>query len=316
MAKKYTVVSLFSGAGGLDLGLEGGFASLGKNYKKHPFKIIWANDDNERACKTLGLNFPHATVVCQDILEVLKNPKLIPKADIVVGGFPCQDFSLSGKRGGLTVKRGQLYLSMVKTIKQLQPKIFLAENVKGLVSWQQGLGIRTMIKDFEALGYHVEYKILNAADYGVPQNRERVIIIGKRKDLNKEILWPEPTTAIKKVTLQQAIGDLENNHKHFCLPNAGYSKAKLFPGTQGNTVTSADKPGPTMRAEHHGNIEFHYRLPRRLSAREAARVQSFPDDFVFLQSTSDAYRQIGNAVPPVLAWHLAGALERMLERNT
>ena len=315
MTKKYTVASLFSGAGGLDLGLEGGFVSIGKKYKKRPFEIIWANDDNERACKTLALNFSHTTVACQDILEVLKNPKLLPPADVVVGGFPCQDFSLSGKRGGLTVKRGQLYLSMVKAIKHLQPKIFLAENVKGLVSWQQGLGIRTMIKDFEALGYNVEYKILNAADYGVPQNRERVIIIGKRKDLDGEIVWPEPTTSNKKVTLKQAIGDLEDDRKHFCLPNAGYSKAKLFPGTQGNSVTSADKPGPTMRAEHHGNIEFHYALPRRLSAREAARIQSFPDDFVFLQSTSDAYRQIGNAVPPVLAWHLAGSLEKMLQRE-
>lgn len=297
------------------MGLEGGFVSLGEKYKTRPFEVIWANDDNSRACQTLSLNFPHTTVICRDILEVLKSPKIIPQADVVVGGFPCQDFSLSGKRGGLTVKRGQLYLSMVKTIKQLQPKVFLAENVKGLVSWQQGLGIQTMIKDFEALGYYVEYKILNAADYGVPQNRERVIIIGKRKDLGKEILWPTPNTNKKKVNLKRAIGDLENDHKHFCLPNAGYSKAKLFPGTQGNTATSADKPGPTMRAEHHGNIEFHYKLPRRLSAREAARIQSFPDDFVFLQSTSDAYRQIGNAVPPVLAWHLAGSLEKMLQKK-
>ncbi len=306
------MISLFSGAGGLDLGLEGGFTFLDKRYKKRPFEIIWANDNNQRACKTLALNFPHARVICEDILKVLEEQPM-PDADIVVGGFPCQDFSLSGKRGGLTVKRGQLYLSMVETIKRIQPKFFLAENVKGLISWQQGLGIRTMVNDFEKLGYHVEYRVLNAADYGVPQNRERVIIIGIRKDVGSEITWPKPTHQNKRVNLKKAIGDLEDDHAHFCLPNSGYSKAKLFPGTQGNTTTNAAKPGPTMRAEHHGNIEFHYKLPRRLSAREAARIQSFPDDFVFLQSTSDAYRQVGNAVPPILAWHLAGALERMLK---
>src|SRR5690606_34408013 len=92
-----------------------------------------------------------------------------------------------------------------------------------------------------------------------------------------------------------------------------WSKAKLFPGTQGNTTISADRPGPTMRAEHHGNIEFHYSQPRRLSAREAARIQSFPDDFEFYKSTSDAYRQVGNAVAPVFGWHIAKALRASLK---
>lgn len=322
---KYSVVSLFSGCGGLDLGLEGGFTYLGKKYKSNPFHVTWANDINAKACKTMELNFPDTKVVCDDITKVLDDKLDIPKADVVVGGFPCQDFSLAGKRRGLTVQRGQLYLSMAEVVKKVQPKIFLAENVKGLLSWENGLGIQTMVKDFEELGYHVEYKLHNTANFGVPQTRERVIIIGIRKDFGNEIIWPEETHAnpeLEKsglkhwVTLSEAIGDLEDERKHSCLPNPGYSKAKLFPGTQGNNKTKANKPGPTMRAEHHGNIEFHYSLERRLSAREAARIQSFPDDFAFVSSTTDAYRQVGNAVAPVFGWHLAKALEKMLELNS
>ena len=332
--KKFKVVSLFTGAGGLDLGLKGGFTSVGESYEHNPFDIIWANELNRKACDTLELNFPDTQVVCGDISKIAKvnqeqeqNVELfehnveIPSADVVVGGFPCQDFSLAGKRQGLTVQRGQLYLSMAKVIENVKPKVFLAENVKGLLSWEGGLGIKTMVEDFAKIGYKVSYRLLNTADYGVPQKRERVIILGVREDIDADIVWPEPThssdpesTGLKPwVTLKDAIGDLEDDKVHFCLPNSGYSKAKLFPGRQGNTKTKADYPGPTMRAEHHGNIEFHYGLDRRLSAREAARIQSFPDDFVFLRSTSDAYRQVGNAVAPVFGWHLAKALQKMLD---
>lgn len=320
--KTYKVVSLFAGCGGLDLGLEGGFTSLKQFFPNNPFHVIWANDINPKACKTMELNFPDTEVVCDDITKVLEDKLEIPNADIVVGGFPCQDFSLAGKRKGLTVQRGQLYLSMAEVVKQVKPKIFLAENVKGLLSWENGLGIRTMVSDFEKLGYNVEYRLLHTADYGVPQTRERVIIIGVRKDLNTKPIFPEPTHSqlpegnLKPwMTLKEAIGDLEDDKRHICLPNSGYSKAKLFPGTQGNSITKADRPGPTMRAEHHGNIEFHYSKERRLSAREAARIQSFPDDFVFVQSTTDAYRQVGNAVAPIFGWHLAQALKEMLKND-
>ncbi len=336
--KKYKVLSLFAGCGGLDLGLEGGFTFLGSEYAENPFEVIWANDINAKASKTQELNFPHTKVVCADITKLLgvedENDKTLPlfkdevdlpNADIVVGGFPCQDFSLAGKRKGLTVKRGQLYLSMAKVIEKVKPKIFLAENVKGLLSWENGLGIKTMVEDFAKLGYHVEYKLHNTANFGVPQTRERVIIVGIRKDTFNELKidWakethssdPKSTNLLPWVTLKDAIGDLEDDKKHSCLPNSGYSKAKLFPGTQGNSITKADKPGPTMRAEHHGNIEFHYKLPRRLSAREAARIQSFPDDFAFVSSTTDAYRQVGNAVAPVFGWHLAKMLENMLAKT-
>lgn len=328
--EEYKVISLFSGCGGLDLGIEGGFSFLNNYYPKNPFKIIWANDINERATKTQKQNFKDLTVVCGDIVKILDNKNdrqlslfekdaRLPKyADVVIGGFPCQDFSFSGKRKGLSVARGNLYESMVQVVKRVQPKVFLAENVKGLISWEDGRAIKTIINAFSDVGYRVEYKLFNAADYGVPQMRERVILIGIRKDIKRNVVWPEPThSATNKnlkpwVTIKDAIDDLKDEGKHKSLPNYGYSKAKLFAGKQGNIKTQADKPAPTMRAEHHGNIEFHYELSRRLSAREAARIQSFPDDFVFFKSISDAYRQIGNAVAPVFAWHLAKTLKDIL----
>lgn len=329
----YKVVSLFSGCGGLDLGIEGGFEYLNSYYKKNPFKIIWANDINEKATQTQKLNFPNTNVVCRDITKILENKnneqlsvfdnefKLPNSADVVIGGFPCQDFSLAGKRQGFKVQRGKLYQSMARVIELLKPKAFLAENVKGIISWENGLAIKTIIEDFSKLGYNVKYKLFNTADYGVPQCRERVIIVGVRNDLNVDIEWPKPTHSMCNkdlkpwVTIKDAIGDLEDSNIHNSLPNNGYSKAKLFKGKQGNTITKADKPAPTMRAEHHGNIEFHYCLPRRLSAREAARIQSFPDNFVFVKSTTDAYRQVGNAVAPVFAWHLAQMLKKILNQG-
>ncbi len=328
---RYKVVSLFSGCGGLDLGILGDFTYLGKYYEKNPFEIVWANDINLRATQTLKLNFPDLNVICGDITEILgikENDQLsflsqtaIPQADVVIGGFPCQDFSIAGKRQGLTVQRGKLYQSMAKVIEMIKPKVFVAENVKGLITWENGLAIRTIIDDFSKLGYQVKYKLFNTADYGVPQIRERVIIIGIKEDLNVDFEWMPPTHSssdnklLPWMTIKDAIGDLEDDETHRMLPNYGYSKAKFFPGTQGNTITKADKPAPTMRAEHHGNIEFHYSLPRRLSAREAARIQTFPDDFTFFKSVSDAYRQVGNAVAPVFAWHISKMIADILERS-
>ena len=310
--ERHEVVSFFSGCGGLDLGLVGDFSFLGKHYKRNPFEIILANDINEKATLTQKHNFKNINVICDDVIELVK--KDLPSADVLLGGFPCQDFSLAGKQKGLEVERGNLYMSMIEGLKKIKPKVFLAENVKGLLSWKNGLAIQKMVKDFEGCGYNVEYRVMNAADFGVPQMRERVIIIGVRKDIKKEFKWPMPTHSEKWVSVEEAIKDLEDEKVAVSLANHQYSKAKKNKG-QGNKAVIADRPAPTMRAEHHGNIEFHYKLPRRLSAREAARIQSFPDNFEFLQSTSDAYRQIGNAVAPVFAWHLAQSLLEVLKTN-
>ena len=313
--KTYSLVSLFAGCGGLDLGFVGGFNYLGKKYPKRRFELTWANDIDEPSCQTFKHNFGH-DIVCGDIRELLKNDVVPAKADIVVGGFPCQDFSLAGKRRGFNSERGLLYRSMMEVIKKTKPLVFVAENVKGLLSMNNGDAIKTIEKDFEKLGYHVAKHLYLAADYGVPQARERVIIVGTNKEKGlPKFEHPKPILAKNRwLTLKKAIGDLADK-KEGEVANHFWSKAKMFKGTQGNTLVSADKIGPTMRAEHHGNIEWHWNGERRLSAREAARIQSFPDDFVFLPATSSAYKQIGNAVPPVMAWHVATAIQKFLDNN-
>lgn len=319
--KRYSVVSLFSGCGGLDLGFRGGFTANGKKYDKRNFQLLWANDFDERACLTYSKNFAEP-IVCADIAEILKGnypdkltPKMPARADIVLGGFPCQDFSLAGKRKGFEVTRGTLYRCMVETVKRLRPAVFIAENVKGLLSMDNGEAINTIVKDFAALGYTVVYKLHHAADFGVPQNRERVIIIGTDKKRGLPAFdFPKATHSKEKwVTLKETISDLEKK-KEGAVENHYWSKAKMFKGTQGNSTVKAGGIAPTMRAEHHGNIEWHWNEKRRLSAREAARIQAFPDDFTFHPSTSSAYKQIGNAVPPVLSWNIAKAVEVFLRK--
>ncbi len=324
-SKKLKVISLFSGCGGLDLGFIGGFDYLGNQYKKNAFKVVYANDINKRACLTYRKNLGDH-IQCGDFTKIVTDPGSIPDGDIVLGGFPCQDFSVAGKRRGLKAKRGRLYLSMVNLINHKKPMAFIAENVKGLLNIGKGEVIKIIQKDFSKVGYDVTINLFNAADYGVPEKRERVIICGIRSDLQKQFQKPEPThfdpnnrTLFSEseklqpwVTSKEALQDLEDKDWGE-FPNHYWSKAKLTPNTQGNYPISADKPSPTIRAEHHGNIEFHYSLDRRLSAREAARIQSFPDDFIFHKSNTDAYRQVGNAVAPVFAWHIARALETTLK---
>jgi len=155
---------------------------------------------------------------------------------------------------------------------------------------------------------------LLTADYEVPQKRERVVIVGTKKDLLPKFKFPKPV--LKKdhwISLSEAIGDLEEVTEGKEI-NHYWSKAKKNKG-QGNNAVQKNSPGPTMRAEHHGNIEFHWNGKRRLSAREAARIQSFPDDFIFYPSTSSAYKQIGNAVPPVFAWFIAKEIDNFLSVN-
>lgn len=320
MGKKYSVVSLFTGCGGLDLGFVGGFEFLGKRYSRSRFEITWANDYDENACKTFRHNFKDK-IVCGDIREILdeKKSELFPsrvpnQADVVLGGFPCQDFSHAGKRRGFSSKRGLLYQSMIEVIKRTDPLIFLAENVRGLLTMNNGGAIKQIVSDFEALGYHVVPKLYLAADFGVPQKRERVIIVGTKADFLPPFTHPEPPISRENwVSLERALSDLENLEEGE-VSNHYWSKAIKNKG-QGNNLVSADKPGPTMRSEHHGNIEWHWNGKRRLSAREAARIQSFPDNFEFIPSTSSAYKQIGNAVPPVMAWHIARSVQKFLDEH-
>jgi DNA (cytosine-5)-methyltransferase 1 len=303
--KPITVVSLFSGCGGMDLGFTGGFEFLGKRYKKTQFNIIWANEINSAACDTYRKNIGEH-IIEGDIRETIG---ALPKtADMVIGGFPCQDISINGKMEGINGKRSGLYTFLVETVKKIQPKIFIAENVKGLLLKTNAVSLQKILEDFNALKYNVTYKLYHAADYGVPQTRERVFIVGTREDITPFI--PPPQVCERYITVKEAIGDLE-----VLPPDEQFSHIWSYANKsteQGNRKLIADRPGYTIRAECHGNIQFHYLLPRRISMREAARIQSFPDTFLFQSKLRETERQIGNAVPPVLAWHIANAAQNAI----
>lgn len=305
VARRASVVSLFAGCGGMDLGFVGDFDFLGKHYRKTGFNIIWANELNPNACKTYRANFSHP-IVEGDIKEQIDN--LPHYADVVIGGFPCQDISINGKMLGVNGKRSSLYAYIVEAVRRIQPKAFVAENVGGLLLKQNEYSLRTILADFNSLGYNVTYNLYNAERYGVPQTRARVIFVGTRKDI--PAFTPPLPLATKPISAREALADLEGHPQDKAFSHV-WSLANVS-GEQGNRRLVADRPGYTIRAECHGNIQFHYSLPRRISMREAARIQSFPDSFTFPCGLRETERQIGNAVPPVLAWRIADALMKLL----
>lgn len=292
----------------MDLGFKGGFASLGKSYSKLPFEIIWANELNDAACRTYRLNIGEH-IRQGDIWQVMD--ELPADADVVIGGFPCQDISVNGKGAGLAGQRSGLYRAMVETVMRTNPKMFVAENVKGLLMRHHADALQQVLADFRALGYDVTYKLYHAADYGVPQTRERVVIIGGRPSVNPFTPPPIVCSPDNHVTAREALHDLADMQED-ASNNHIWSRASRSP-EQGDRKLRADRPGYTIRAECHGNIQWHYEKPRRISMREAARLQSFPDSFRFDARLRETERQIGNAVPPVLAWHIANAVAASLK---
>jgi DNA (cytosine-5)-methyltransferase 1 len=307
--KTFKVVSLFSGCGGMDLGFKGGFEFLGKKYDSHPFEIIWANDLNEAACRTYRKNVGRE-IHAGDIWQLMNR---IPEtADVVVGGFPCQDISVNGKGRGVDGARSGLYRAMVKVVEMTKPKVFVAENVKGLLNRNNRDSLKRVVEDFGALGYDVSLELYHAAAYGVPQSRERVFIVGTLPSV-KKFEPPKPLLGEKEwVTAKDALVDLETVERDEHTSHI-WSFAKKSP-QQGSRKLRADRAAQTIRAECHGNIQWHYSLERRISMREAARIQSFPDDFIFDAKLRETERQVGNAVPPVLAWHIANAVTKLLKK--
>lgn len=306
-SKKYTVVSMFSGCGGMDLGFTGGFEVFGRRYRSLPFQIVWANDLNAEACKTYRHNLRHE-ILRGNVWDLLDG--MPQKADVLIGGFPCQDISINGKRNGLKGTRSGLYKAMIEAIGRIRPKVFVAENVKALLQHQEWL--RQVVNDFEVLGYKLHYQLYQAADYGVPQTRERVLFVGTAHAVEPYLPPIPERSAANWMTAKEAIGDLERMSRN-PLTNHIWSLANTSP-EQGNRKLLHDRPGYTIRAECHGNIQYHYLLPRRVSMREAARIQSFPDKFVFLSRLRETERQVGNAVPPVLAWHVANSVLACLRK--
>jgi DNA (cytosine-5)-methyltransferase 1 len=303
---KMNIVSLFSGAGGMDLG----FIQAGH-------RIIWANDIYEKAIETYKNNIgDHIT--CADIKDIPS--KDIPDCDMIIGGFPCQGFSVANRNRSSEDERNKLYLEMLRVIKSKKPKYFVAENVKGILSLAKGKVKDMILSDFEDAGYNVTCHLVNAANYGVPQLRERVFFIGVRKDLDEIIDFPSPTHAEppshllfnlqKWTTIGEVLKDIPEPEDAPDIPNHEYTKYKLrFNGYLGHREINPDRPSPTItaRGDNKGGVVIihHPNNHRRLSVREAAIIQTFPMDFVFSGSKTDGYRQIGNAVPPLLAYNLA-----------
>lgn len=294
----------------MDLGFQGGFEFLGVNYPKHSTEFLWANEINEEATKTYNANFDHE-IVNGDIWQLIS--QMPSDCDVLLGGFPCQDISINNIRArGVDGERSGLYRAMVEAIKVAKPKVFVAENVKALFFKNNAKSLETLKRDFGKLGYNLDVSLYNAADYGVPQTRERVLIIGTRDRPMKRIA---PTLEKTNwVTASAAIDDLKDKERDEEFAHI-WSYANRSPH-QGDRRLKMDRPGYTIRAECHGNIQFHYELNRRISMREAARIQSFPDNFKFVSKLRETERQIGNAVPPVFAWYVANHLLKHLDDSS
>lgn len=360
------VISMFSGAGGLDLGFE---------LAGH--KIVWANDFDKNAVLTYKNNFDQFNkhdIVLGDICEYLGRPeeelkKEIPDADIVIGGFPCQGFSVANLKRNMEDQRNFLYLQILKMLNLKNPKYFLLENVKGLTNMEKGKVLEMILNDLEnsGQGYEVYYNVLNALNYGVPENRERVIIYGVRKDVAKKIKLPifkgiEGRKVLNVPPTHSSISDIEQPMKTYEVLNDMYDKLlknikikqddyfkkgvlyryqtlnddiKDLPEElgqenilnheaskckkvdensaktkfMGNRPTSWNKWAPTIMGRGSGTggplIIPHPEYNRRMSVREVARIQTFPDKFKFEGSVSAGYRQVGNAVPVLMAFNIA-----------
>lgn len=342
------VLDLFCGAGGLSYGFE----SAG-------FDIVVGIDNDAKALETFELNHKGSKSICGDITQITYEEHIKPllggkRIDVIIGGPPCQGMSLSGPRQ-FDDPRNKLYLSYIRLVKEIQPKAFVIENVPGLVGLFGGQIKDSIIEKFTEMGYRIEYKILCSADYGVPQNRKRVIFVG-----TKVGNFEYPTINSDVVTCSMALSDLpslENelgeevseyamppqnpyqqlmrrksdlvlNHiaaKHSdkvkkiiaLVPDGGnyknlpeeYRDSRNFHVAW--TRFASNKPAPTIDTGHRHH--FHYKYNRVPTVRECARLQSFPDDFKFLGNKTQQFRQVGNAVPPLMAQAIAEQVKKMLE---
>ncbi len=308
----YTVVSLFAGCGGLDLGMTGGFKFLGKVYEPLPFDIICAIDNNEDSITTYKLNLGDQAILA-DLTTLPMNE--IPKANILIGGFPCQDFSSSGPKVGFAGKSGQLYQGLTEYMAYHQPQVVIGENVPHLARLSHGIYLDTILRDFEREGYKFDVWDLYAPDYGLPQSRRRLFLIGIREDIYGYPVKPDPTHKNTPIPIDQGLCDLESiidesvtNQSQFFVATQATSG-----GGQGDHTNKVGKVAYCIRANARGRIQFHYNLPRRLTVRECARLQSFPDEFVFPFTTQRNLMLIGNAVPPILAHHVAVTINDFLK---
>lgn len=311
--KKPRLISLFSGCGGMDL-----------PFHQAGFEVVWAIDSNPHACKTFSRNI--ADIIINDSIENIDITQ-VPEAEICIGGFPCQDFSLIWKRPGLEGTRGNLYTYFLDFVNKKKPKAFVAENVKGLLSANNYQAIKQIISDFESIapGYLVKPKLYNFADYGVPQFRQRVLLVGIRMDTGFNFVHPQPEYGQNRTYPYRTAGEalknvetvIDNNKHHRIQDRTVEILNRIKPGGNFSDIPKdspyyvkgmishvyrrihPDKPSSTIIAGGGGGTwGYHYLEPRALTNRERARLQTFPDYFVFEGSTTEVRRQIGNAVPP------------------
>ena len=314
--ERIKIASLFCGCGGTDIGLLGGFDYLGHHYADNDVEIVYANDIDTNACRLFEVNFGIKTD-CRDIRQIKSQD--LPQFDILTGGFPCQSFSIvaqNPKRLGVKDERGTLFFEMCRILRDKQPKCFIAENVKGLLTANKGEAFPLIINEFKQSGYNVKYAILNAAFYGVPQKRERVIIIGFRKDLNIDFIFPEPTSVFEyqqeplKKTIEKKVDE-----KYYFSDKAVAGMLRTRKKMNKGRVQDIEKPCNTIGA-HLAKVSLNSTDPvlyengryRRFTPREAARIQSFPETFILTGTEAAQYRAIGNAIPPVMMWHIAKAV--------
>lgn len=320
------VISLFSGCGGLDLGFE-----------RTGFDIPVANEFDSTIWKTYRLNHPRTKLLTEDIRKI-SDDEFPRDVDGIIGGPPCQSWSEAGALRGIDDPRGKLFWDYIRILRAIKPKFFLAENVSGMLAQRNSEAVAKFIESFENLGYRVTMNLINARDYGVPQDRRRVFFIGFRRDLEIEFQFPAIHEKIK--TLRDSIWDLQFNAIE-TLPNNRHNPAAInsnefFTGSfssifmSRNRVRSWDEPAFTIQASGR-QCQLHPSAPkmifvekdryrfaegffyRRLSIREIARLQTFPDEFQFAyQNANDAYKMIGNAVPIKLAEEFARSIQNFL----
>ncbi|WP_243124052.1 DNA (cytosine-5-)-methyltransferase [Clostridium tyrobutyricum] len=314
--RNYNVLELFAGAGGLALGLENA-----------GFNTVGLVEIDKYCCRTLKINRPNWNVIAEDIVKVvekgIRNYIGNVDIDLLSGGYPCQSFSYAGKKMGLNDTRGTMFYYYAEILRQVRPKMFLAENVKGLVSHDDGKTLKTMIEVFRQIGYNIKYKVLNAVNYGVSQKRQRVVIIGIRNDLvNIKFKYPKPfdfiptlKDALKNVPFSEGARYPEKKRKVLSMVPAGqYWKSlpdKIARDYMGKSYFSGggrtgmarriswDEPCLTLTCSpaQKQTERCHPDEVRPFTVREYARIQSFPDSWNFYGSLGQQYKQIGNAVP-------------------
>lgn len=323
-------VDLFSGAGGLSLGFE-----------MAGFNNVFSVEYDKKAAESYKKNFPTHNLLVKNIQEITDDEIITlhhnREVDIIIGGPPCQGFSLAGRIGRSFVddKRNYLFKEFVRFVKIIDPPIFVMENVARILSHNKGETIKELTNEFKKIGYIVQYKVLQAADYGVPQKRQRIFIVGTK---NKEFNFPTPIGTT--ITVKEAIGNLPplKNGEHSEVPNhfamnhsSQMLKKMSYIGDGGNRnqipedlrpktgdirkYIRYDSQKPSVTVTGDMRKIFHYEQNRALSPRELARLQSFPDSFIFEGNSISIQQQIGNAVPPLLGYAVAKQVKESLERK-